>query len=281
MTGLHPDVEAVALLGFHCYPFWRGAKAGCFEGAHAAATADLDQLAAWAAAYPRCNWRVVCGPSGLFGLDVDRIGTHKADGFAALAELTAKHGLLPPRPMTRTGGSGGAALFFRHAGEPLRGRSGFPAPGLDPHRGRQAIVIPPSVHPVTGGAYTWRKGYAPWEVNPPPIPAWLAHMLAPPPEPEWHKHAWTPTTERARGAVMKAIHAVQDAPSGAGNDTLNKQAFKLGTWCGAGLLMERDAEAELLSAALARSIPAREARDTIKSGLRAGLRKPVQVRHAG
>lgn len=278
MTGLHPEVESLALLGWHLYPFWHGAKAGCFTGAHDAATADLDQLAAWTNAYPNSNWRAVMGPSGLFGLDVDRPGTHKSDGFAALASLTAKHGPIPVRPMTRTGGSGGAALFFKHNGEPLRGKSGYPAPGLDPHRGRQAIVVPPSVHPVTGGRYAWRV--PPWEVNPPPIPAWLAHMLAPPPEPEWHKHPWTPTTERARNAVMKAIHAVQDAPSGVGNDTLNKQAFKLGMWCGAGLLAERDAEAELLAAAQARAIPFREARDTIKSGLRAGLQQPMQARHA-
>lgn len=280
MSALPADVEAVALLGWHLYPFWKGAKAGCFEGAHDAATTDLDRLAAWSDAYRNCNWRVVCGPSGLFGLDVDRPGTHKADGFAALAALTARHGPLPPRPMTRTGGSGGAVLFFRHDGEPLRGKSGFPTPGLDPHRGRQAIVIPPSIHPVTGGHYTWRAGAAPWEMNPPPIPAWLAHLLKPPPEPEWHRHAWTPTGERARGAVMRAVHAVQDAPSGAGNDTLNAQAFKLGTWCGAGLLAETDAAAELMAAAQARSIPVREARDTIRSGLRAGIRQPVQVRHA-
>lgn len=281
MSGLHPEVEALALLGWALYPMMPRSKAGCFEGAHDAATTDLDQLAAWSEVYPDSNWRVVCGPSGLFSLDVDRPGTHKADGFAALAELTAKHGAIPPRPMTRTGGSGGAALFFRHNGESLRGKSGFPAPGLDPHRGRQAIVVPPSVHPVTGGRYTWRAGSAPWEVNPPPIPAWLAHMLAPPPEPEWHKHAWTPTSERARNAVMRAIHAIQDAASGSGNDTLNKQAFKLGTWCGAGLLAETDAAAELMAAAQARAIPPREARDTIKSGLRAGQRQPVQARHAG
>lgn len=278
-TGLPPDVEAVALLNWHLYPMARRAKAGCFEGAHDAATSDLDQLARWHRDYSGCNWRVVMGPSGLFGLDIDRPGTHKDDGFVAMSSLTAKHGPLPPRPMTRTGGSGGAALFFKHAGEPLRGKSGFPAPGLDPHRGRQAIVIPPSRHPVTGGAYTWRV--APWDLNPPPIPAWLSHLLAPPPEPAWMQQPFTPTDERARNAIMRAIHAVQDAAPGVANDTLNKQAYKLGMWCGAGFLAQHEAELTLLSAAQARSIPFREACDTIRSGIKAGARQPMQARHAG
>lgn len=277
MSNMPPDIERVALLGWAVYPCSRTSKAGCFGGAAAAATADLDQIERWARAYPGCNWRVVCGPSALFALDVDRPGTHKADGFAALASLVAEHGALPPRPMTRTGGSGGAALFFRHDGEPLRGRSGLPAQGLDPHRGRQAVVLPPSRHPVTGGAYSWRT--PPWEIAPPPIPAWLAKLLAPPPPPAWRQPC-QPSTERARNAVMRAMHAIEDAPTGAANDTLNRKAFALGSWCAAGLLTEAEAQASLYHASRQRRIPDREALATIRSGLRAGSRNPVQT-HAG
>lgn len=272
------EIEAVALLGWHLYPASRASKAGMFKGAAEAASCDLDQLEHWANIFPGCNWRVVCGPSGLFALDVDRPGTHAHDGFVALAGLAEKHGGLPPRPMTRTGGSGGAALFFRHDGEPLRGKSGTPLPGLDPHRGRQAVVIPPSRHPVTGGFYTWRV--SPVECAPPPIPAWLADLLKPPPEPEWKRHAFTPTRERATAVIMRAMHAVQDAPSGAANDTLYKKAFRLGMWCGAGLIAESEAQDALYSAARQRRIPDREARDTIRSGLRAGTCQPVQARDA-
>lgn len=276
---IHPDIERVALLGWHVYPMSSTSKAACFKRASDAATCDLDVIEKWTAEYPGCGWRVVCGPSGLFSLDVDKPGTHHADGFASLVSLTDKFGPLPPRPMTRTGGSGGAALFFKHEGQPLRGESGVPAAGLDPHRGRQAIVIPPSRHSVTKGEYTWRV--PPWEVTPPPIPKWLSDLLAPPPEPAWRKHEFTPTTDRARAVLMKAIHSVADAPSGAANVTLNKQAFRLGAWCAAGLLPETDATESLFSAARQRSIPAIEARDTIKSGFTAGLKKPVQARHVG
>ncbi|MCQ8279883.1 bifunctional DNA primase/polymerase [Acetobacteraceae bacterium KSS8] len=276
-----PDqIERVALLGWAVYPMSATSKAGCFKGAADAATCDLDQIERWSDAYPDCNWRVVCGPSGLFALDVDRPGTHHHDGFAAMADLVSKHGPLPPRPMTRTGGSGGAALFFKHQGEKLRGMSGQPAPGLDPHRGRQAIVIPPSRHPVTGGHYRWREGCAPWEVNLPSIPGWLSAALAPAPERPF-SGPWVPTSERARTAIMRAIHAIADAPSGQANVTLNKQAFRLGGWCGAGMLSQDEAESALDQAARQRNIPSREARDTIRSGITAGLKRPIQARHVG
>lgn len=276
---IHPDIERVALLGWHVYPASTRSKAGMFKGASTAATCDLDQIERWSAEYRGCNWRVVTGPSFLFALDVDRPGTHAHDGFASLTDLTKKFGPLPPRPMTRTGGSGGAALFFKHQGQKLRGKSGLPAPGLDPHRGGQAIVIPPSVHPVTRGAYTWRV--PPWEIDTPEIPKWLSDLLAPLPEPEWKKHPYTPTNERARHALMRAIHAIHDAPSGSANDTLNLQALRLGHWCAAGLLDHGEALESLRSAAAHRAIPVREARDTIQSGFKAGLKSPVRTRHAG
>lgn len=273
-----PDIERVALIGWAVYPCSRTSKAGCFAGAAAAASTDLDQIERWARDYPGCNWRVVCGRSKVFALDVDKPGTHTADGFAALAGLVEQHGALPPRPMTRTGGSAGAALFFAHHGEPLRGKSGVPAPGLDPHRGNQAVVIPPSRHPVTGGAYTWRV--PPWEVAPPPIPAWLATLLAPPPPPVWRQPP-QPSSERARNALMRAMHAVMDAPPGTANDTLNRRSYALGSWCAAGLLTETEAQASLYHAAMQRRIPGREAIATISSGLRAGSRKPMQAANAG
>lgn len=270
------EIERVAALGWHVYPMSRTTKAGCFPGASDAATCDRSTIDAWAHEFSGCGWRVVCGPSRLFALDVDRPGTHKADGFQALSDLVGSYGPIPPRPMTRTGGSGGAALFFRHTVEILRGMSGCPAPGLDPHRGRQAIVIPPSRHPVTGGHYTWRRGCAPWEIEPPAIPGWLAELLKPPAEPNFSGRPFTPTSDRARAVLMRAMHAVQDSPSGSANVTLNKQSYRIGRWCGAGLISPDEAADAMLHAARQRNIPQAEARATIRSGLRAGIRQPMQ-----
>ncbi|MBL7241145.1 bifunctional DNA primase/polymerase [Komagataeibacter rhaeticus] len=265
-----PDLYRVARLGWHVHPVRAGSRAACFRGAAGQATCHLDTIARWCARWPGCGWRVVCGPSGLFALDVDRPGTHAADGVAALAALVRRHGPLPPRPMTRTGGSGGAVLFFAHRGEALRGHAGHPAPGLDPHRGPQAVTIPPGTHPATGGAYTWRV--PPWVVPPPPIPPWLAALLAPPAVPS--RPVPRMDGERMRGTLMRALHAVCDAPRGMANTTLNARAYALGRWCGAGLLDPATARDTLLHAARLRNIPPAEARATIRSGLGAGLRNP-------
>lgn len=276
MSALPAEIEAVALLGWACFPTSRSSKASMFKGALEAATCNLDTLEGWARNYRGCNWRIGCGASGLFGLDVDRPGTHRHDGFAALAALIGRHGEMPPRPMTRTGGSGGAVLIFQHAGERLVGSALKSAPGIDPHRGPQAIAIPPSRHPVTGGAYTWRV--APWDVAPPPIPVWLAKLYEPPPEPV--RRPWVPTERGAEKRLMRAVELIAGAPSGAANITLNKQAFALGGWAAAGLVAEADAVAALYCAAKSRAIPDREARDTIRSGWLAGLRRPAEGHHA-
>ena len=77
-----------------------------------------------------------------------------------------------------------------------------------------------------------------------------------------------------QGALMRALHAVRDAPAGRANATLNARAYALGRWCGAGLLARATAQDTLRHAAALRHIPLREARATIRSGLDAGQRNP-------
>jgi hypothetical protein len=268
MSIIPEEIERVAALGWHVYPASKVSKAGMFAEATEAATCDLSIIEGWVKRFPSCNWRVVMGASHLFALDVDKPGTHAADGFAALVALVAHHGPLPPRPMTRTGGSGGAALFFRHGSETLRGQSGCPAAGLDPHRGRQAVMIPPSRHSVTGGAYTWRT--APWELAPPAIPPWLAGLLAPPPRAP--APPYTMTDERARKALYAAVDHVRTGGAGGRNDTLNRNAFKLAKLVADGKLYRQVVEGALLDAALEVGLDRKEAEDTIKSAFRAGRR---------
>ncbi|MDT8871884.1 hypothetical protein RAA17_14120 [Komagataeibacter rhaeticus] len=134
---------------------------------------------------------------------------------------------------------------------------------VGPTPGPQAVTIPPGTHPATGGAYTWRV--PPWVVPPPPIPPWLAALLAPPAVPS------RPVPRMDGGAdagtLMRALHAVCDAPRGMANTTLNARAYALGRWCGAGLLDPATARDTLLHAAHLRNIPPAEARATIRSGL--------------
>jgi Bifunctional DNA primase/polymerase, N-terminal len=176
---LHPDIERLALLGWRLHPASCRTRAACFADATALATHDLDRLTRWSREYPACSWRVVMEGSGIWALDVDVPSQrHKHDGATALRNLVSVHGSLPPRPTTRSGG-GGLALFFEHRAEPIVGKSGHPAPGLDPRRGRQSVTVPPSIHTDTGLPYRWLV--APWELAPPQAPGWLLRLVAPPP----------------------------------------------------------------------------------------------------
>ena len=214
--------------------------------------------------------------SGVWALDVDRQGhDHKEDGIAALRGLVAKHGALPPRPATLTG-SGGFGLFWRDAGHPVRARSGWPLPGLDPRAGRVTITVPPSRHLRTGTAYRWLV--APWDMAPPEAPAWLLAAVAPPPEPSVPRAPFVPTTDRAHRRLHRAIDNIASAAPGSANDTLNKEAFAVARYAAAGLISDDEAVSAIYAAARNRRVPDREARDTLKSAFRAAQRFPMDAR---
>lgn len=267
-----PDIERVALLGWHVYPHSRHSRAGCFEGAQDAATANLDQIEKWCREYPNSNWRVVFGPSGLWGLDLDRPPLHQHDGVALFAEWVKQHDPLPPRPMLRSGG-GGLAVFFKYAGEPIRGAFQPPC-GIDPRRGRQTQTIPPSVHHETGRPYVW--AVAPWDIAPPVAPSWLLAAVAPKPEPKIERPKPIAKGDKARnyavGALYQAVRRVATAGDGSRNNTLNAEAFSLSKFVADGSLGEEELRDALYHAATTAGLLARDALATIQSGLRAGRR---------
>lgn len=277
---LHPDIERAALVGFHIYPASRSLRrAACFKGATDQATCDLEKLEEWQHTYRGCGWRMVFGPSSCWGLDIDAAGDgHEADGIAAFARLVAQNDPLPARPMSRSGG-GGYGLFFKHSGEPISGKSGHPAPGIDPRRGRLSIAIPPTIHHRTSAPYRWLT--APWDIAPPKAPGWLLSAVAPPPEPEFNRNLEVTTDTRARRALHRAIDDIQSAPSGTANVTLNRKAFAVARHCAAGVLSESEAVEALYAAARARSVPHLEAKDTIRSAFRGGYRRPLEAAWSG
>ncbi len=271
---LPPDIERAALLDWRLYPCARS-RAGMFEGYLDAATPDLDALERWSREHPGCNWGVVPAGSGVWALDVDAPSPeHGADGVAALRGLCDRHGPLPPRPHGRSGG-GGHLLVFRDAGHPIRAKTGTPAPGLDPRAGRNAFTIAPSRH-RRGGRYRWVV--APWELEPPVAPDWLLEALRPPPAPPAPERPFAPSGDRALRHLDRACRAVVGAAPGGRNAALNRAAFSVGRWVGAGLLHERDAAAALYDAARSAGLGDPEIRGTLRSGLLAGARRPVEAR---
>ena len=263
------EIENVALLGWHVYPQSQYSKAACFKDATSLATCDLDTIASWCKRFPGCNWRVVFGPSKLWGLDIDVPPGHAHDGRAGLQRLLIVHGALPPHPITLSGG-GGNAVFFRDDGHPIIGHSNVPAPGIDPRRGRHSVTIPPSVHLVTKRPYEWIR--PPWEVSPPAAPKWLLKACTPPPAPEPRPapvlHAGDKARNYAIAALRNEVIAVAAAAPSTANNTLNVAAFKLARFIDDGLLSTGEIRDSLLAGARARHIPTREAILTIDSGLK-------------
>jgi len=273
---LNPDVERLALLGWRLHPSSRVSRAACLKGASDAATCDLDQLQRWAREFPGCNWRVVMEGSAIWALDVDAAGAdHSADGIKALADLVAVHGPITPRPMTRSGG-GGYALFFKHQGEPIVGASGTPAPGLDPRRGRLTVTVPPSIHHRTGVPYRWIT--SPWELTPPPAPAWLLRLLASPYEPTLATPSRLTSGDQpgrpyAIGALRKAVEEVATAPAGSRNCTLNRAAWSTARFITDGLLQPSEIAEALAHAARVAGLDRLEVENTLTSALAAGARR--------
>jgi hypothetical protein len=79
----------------------------------------------------------------------------------------------------------------------------------------------------------------------------------------------------ARAALTAESERVAAAPVGTRNDTLNRAAFALGRLVGAGLLDQGDVVRELDAAARRRGLGRAEIRRTIRSGLTAGRRSPI------
>ena len=111
----------------------------------------------------RFNLGIVCGPSGVVVLDVDRDDDPDAATLGLLGDIE-----LPETPIVRTG-SGRLQLYFRDPGGlEKKARNGF-----ELRAGPHQCVAPPSVHPDTGAPYAWLPEKAPWEVALAELPAHL------------------------------------------------------------------------------------------------------------
>jgi hypothetical protein len=277
---MHPELERVALLGWHVYPCSRTSKAGLWKGAQSEATSDLNVLSRWSRDHPDANWRVVFGRSGLWGLDVDSAETHAHDGLASMAALVDRNGPLPVGPRARSGG-GGVLLFWRDPGGlAIVGsaeRLGAAWAGIDPKRGAQTQTIPPSVHTLTGRPYRWLV--SPWEVAPPDAPKWLSTALRTPPAPvATYRAIGDQRGADAHERLHRAARAIMQAREGARNITLNRRAYGVARMVGAGLLDERVMVDVLYRVGRDIGLDHDEVRNTIHSALVAGRRKPTESR---
>jgi len=197
------------------------------------------------------------------GVVMDVADIDSAEGWHGLCHLLG--GELPAGPRVRTGG-GGWHFWF----EPLGfGNRVALLPGLDWRGLGGYVVAPPSRH-ASGADYRWVR--RPGDALPAGPAALRALIEGPPPPP--HRPIAHPG-RYARAALAAEADRVAGAVVGTRNDTLNRAAFALGRLVGAGLLDPGEVVRELDAAARRAGLGRVETRRTIRSGLTAGRRVPI------
>ena len=222
------------------------------------ATTDPRRIELWWTRWPAANIGLRTG----IAMDV-----------ADVDSIEGRHGLLhllggdwPAGPQVRTGG-GGWHFWFRPTGFGNRVRL---LPGLDWRGVGGYVVAPPSRH--VDGDYRWLR--RPGD----PLPAGSAALRAliegPPLAPATQRPITHPD-RYASAALAAEADRVARAPVGSRNDTLNRAAFALGRLVGGGLLDAAEVARELDAAARFAGLGRAEIRRTIRSGLTAGRRVPI------
>jgi hypothetical protein len=225
------------------------------------ASTDQRRVEMWWARWPDAN-------IGLrTGVVMDVADVDSAEGWHGLRHLLG--GAMPAGPQVRTGG-GGRHFWFHPLGYGNRVRL---LPGVDWRGAGGYVVAPPSVH-ARGSPYSWlrRPGG-----DLPTGPAALRDLVAGPAVEGW-PHARIVHPDRYAAVALEAeTDRVARAVVGSRNDTLNRAAFALGRLVGAGLLDERNVTRELTTAARWAGLGRVETARTIRSGLTAGRRQPVDL----
>ena len=135
------------------------------------ATSDVEQVRTWWTGRYRGANIGARVPEGRVVLDVDP----RADGHLSLARLEDTHRPLPPTLTAYSGrGDGGRHLhWLAPPGELTDVKLGK---GLDLKTRSGYVVMPPSLHPVTGRPYTWAATLVPVRR----MPYWLAEIVTRP-----------------------------------------------------------------------------------------------------
>lgn len=291
---------ALAARGWHVFPLRPGDKRPAITCWEERATTDPDRIT-------RC-WNtgaygigIACGPSRLVVVDLDvpksPDDTPPAewagvrDGLDVLCALADRHRALPDGPggrgpdehagrigITYTVGtpSGGTHLYYQHPdrGPALRNTTGTLGWKVDT-RAHGGYVV------AAGTTLAGRTYDVLLDVDPASLPAWLAHLLRPAPPPP-QRPVVVNLGDRRRAAYVQAAvdreaARVAEAVPGQRNYTLYTGAVALGQLVAGGALTEHDAITALTTAALRTGLGRLETARTIRSGLKAGTKRPRSV----
>jgi hypothetical protein len=257
-------------------------KRPCITGWQDKATCDEAAVREFWHLFPNAVPGVALGRAGLVVLDADR---HDGpDGVRAFHELARRHHLPAGVVRINTAGSGEHWVFRNLVDDPLGNGEGVLPGGIN--------MAPGAVRP---DGQLWREpddglrlasSFAAGTI--PEIPQWLVDLIRAPQAvaSREYKHAavqeFSTASERERSYAVHALEnectRTRQAIPGERNETLNKAAFALGRMTGAGWIEPELVRSELFAAAqdcgLVRDDGAGAARNTIESGLRAGMADP-------
>jgi putative DNA primase/helicase len=243
-----------ARLGWPVFPC-RGKEPATEHGCRDATTDPAIIREWWEGKYRGCNVAIATGGK-VWALDVDP----DDDGDASLFRLEQRYSPLPDTVRSITGG-GGAHYLFKMNGTPIRnsvGKMAGIAPGLDTRGDGGYIIVPPSIHPDTKAPYQWEADFGPADFEPVEAPAWLEALAKRPERPERIVHEGRrrekregPANSYGQKALDDECHAIEDAPPGAQESTLNAAALKIGGLVAGGELDEDYAFSALLKAGMA------------------------------
>ncbi|GAA5033760.1 bifunctional DNA primase/polymerase [Actinopolymorpha pittospori] len=234
---------------------------------------------------------VATGPSGLVVIDLDtpKPGDQPpeewklpgiVDGHDVLAAVCEQAGQpLPVDTYTVATPSGGTHLYYQHpAGPQLRNTTGGTSGSL-------GWLIDTRAHggyvAAAGTTIAGRAYRVVHDVEPAPLPDWLARRLSPAPlPPQRPVRIDLPTDRHGRylqAAIARQLHHIATATEGTRNTALYRSAVALGQLAAGGSIAEEEVRQLLTRAGLDAGLRPREVTRTVASGVRDGAKRPRHV----
>ena len=254
-------------------------KADYSNGQRWGKTDDEDEICRDWAKWENAGVGVATGvESGIFVLEVDTLEGHDVDGFASLRTLEERYGPLP-RARRAQSPSGSLHFYFKYPwgledGSKVKTTAAI-VPGVDVRGDGGMVIAPPSVRPGKG-MYRWVD-----EGEVADAPQWLLSLVIEKPyDPQYKTNGKGSghSTAYACAAMERECEKVAQATKGLRNHALNCAAFALAQLVSGGELDSNEVMSRLFEAASANGLVhddgATAVKNTIKSGMEAGLKKP-------
>lgn len=226
------------------------------------ATCVATTIEDWSDSFPMANVSIQTGEeSGIAVIDID-----SEEGERHVAEWNKRWDRRLPETAEAKSGRG-RHLYFSYM--PVKSADGKLAPGIDLKCIGGSICAPISMH-STGKLYEWVK--PPFGRHLPLLPMWIVRALAPPKRVRHHPYGPQNISEER---IENLLVQITTCAPGQRNHTLNRVSFIMGLIVRDGGLGEREALEKLVAAGVASGLSKRESYQTVRSGLKSGLKTPI------